>query len=427
MLALSLHILLIIMPVFIMTKILTRKNIKPSRNDSQDETLSLRGASLYVKRSHTLNLHPVRTRPSLEQEKRPHHQSLPDLSNRARKKRKDQRTTLSVDRLNLRFIDEVLLNDTTRANKSIRINSGLVQESAKFRSKYFDRKKPEKAEPKDFSMFVVIISLFCSLLSLPYLLLDYFYSNDPFLLEIYSQEQTNLTKTLLQLPLILINIPFSIKFYLLFFFYKKFRIQISRFLRVRFFIDDKFLSKLARRRKLSINSYDKKWSWPAFRFIMIHHSSSFMCCLPFCTRQKSTQPPVCLCLNVSHKATDRPSLSSINVTSIEADRIRVSKMYNKLCREDCFADDTSSIAGFQVFSTNPASSLNNYNTTDVSLLNLFDTSVLPTTSKSIRSVPSSPVKKSLEEPSDPIEAETSKLSQQSNATVVLTPRSPLVF
>jgi hypothetical protein len=54
-------------------------------------------------------------------------------------------------------------------------------------------------------------------------------------------------KSVLRLPLILINFNFSFKFYLLFFIYKKFRIEIYKFLRLRLHFDLRILNEYCRR------------------------------------------------------------------------------------------------------------------------------------------------------------------------------------
>jgi hypothetical protein len=45
------------------------------------------------------------------------------------------------------------------------------------------------------------------------------------------------TKSLERIPLILVNIPFMIKFYLFYWFCQEFRKQLSSFLRIRFYVD----------------------------------------------------------------------------------------------------------------------------------------------------------------------------------------------
>ncbi|CAF0957974.1 unnamed protein product [Brachionus calyciflorus] len=102
-----------------------------------------------------------------------------------------------------------------------------------------DPLNPKYKKPrKKFSLCVCFISFLTGVFCLPYAILD---------IGLYEHAQTNnriLNTTFsefsidtLRLPLILINIPHCIKFYLLFIFYSKFRNQMSKLLKIKFYIN----------------------------------------------------------------------------------------------------------------------------------------------------------------------------------------------
>ena len=87
--------------------------------------------------------------------------------------------------------------------------------------------------------------------SLPFILVDVAYYKDVLLIN-HSSNQTILnertltnSESLLRLPLIFLNVPHALKFYLLFAFSSKFRVQLSRLTRLRFYLDPNVLRRIS--------------------------------------------------------------------------------------------------------------------------------------------------------------------------------------
>ena len=91
-----------------------------------------------------------------------------------------------------------------------------------------------------------------TLFSLPYILVDVAYYKDVLVYKPSSMNETQLqnatsnhSDSLLRLPLIFVNVPHIIKFYVLYAFSSKFRDQMSRLIRLRFYLNPSVLRRLS--------------------------------------------------------------------------------------------------------------------------------------------------------------------------------------
>jgi hypothetical protein len=288
-------------------------------------------------------------------------------------------------------------------NKSFAfLNAGGAGETSadhKRRSAFIHAKLSALQQPKQFTLFVVVISLLTGLLSLPYVLLDYFYYKDALLVDVlrrgfdhhhHNRQHLNATSTggfdftkfLLQAPIVLINVPHAIKFYLLFAFYGKFRVQLGRFLKIRLYVDKKLARRLSQQ-KSPISS---------IKFIIVHNFSLVRCCccclFPASYTAVSTLNPaeqgdeqsscgrnwlrrivIRYCLgrffNTRKRLSVRGGRGVVGAVPIDADRARINRMLRKMQRADEYDDETSSIVGFKAVN-NGASVL------ELSMVNLYE-------------------------------------------------------
>ena len=220
-------------------------------------------------------------------------------------------------------------------------------------------------QPKQFTRFIIIISIFCGFLSLPYLVVDFFFYKDALLSEILTNKfellTTDYPKYVLQMPITLISIPHSIKFYLLFVFYSKFRSQIGCILKCRLYVNKRLAKKLSNSGKNN----------KSIKFIMIYHFNMLICCLNkfqgeyedevFSNQAWLRRFIVKFCLKWCFKTSRQFSKPVTNFNKQHIHKI-LTKMKN-----DDFADETSSIAGFQAGANNESLNLN-----DMSLWNLYE-------------------------------------------------------
>lgn len=95
-----------------------------------------------------------------------------------------------------------------------------------------------KPRPRRFSSFICLVSFLNALFCLPFVVFDLIFYKDVDPLLNNNESHVDLVrKSYQRLPLILLNIPHAIKFYLLFIFYSKFRQQLSKFLKIRFYVN----------------------------------------------------------------------------------------------------------------------------------------------------------------------------------------------
>lgn len=109
----------------------------------------------------------------------------------------------------------------------------------------------KSSNPKKFTYYLIIISLLSSLFCLPFIFFDLIFYKDV----IINQKQLNTTQLIAnkttnladfeKIPLILINIPHVLKFYLLFLLNAKFRAQLGRFMRFRFYLNVKLIRNIS--------------------------------------------------------------------------------------------------------------------------------------------------------------------------------------
>lgn len=159
-------------------------------------------------------------------------------------------------------ISEQDLNNSGRTGKSASGKTGKIYRQRS----HLNLKKKLKKRPKNFTTFVCFISFISAVFCLPFVIFDFLYyrvvdlkfasntSNYKSLINSTDLDQvTNqFTKTCQRLPLILINVPHAFKFYFLFVFYSKFRHQLSRFLKIRFYFNKSLIkTELARSNRQS--------------------------------------------------------------------------------------------------------------------------------------------------------------------------------
>ena len=90
-----------------------------------------------------------------------------------------------------------------------------------------------------------------TMFSLPFILVDVAYYRDVLLinhssnLTSLSEKSMSTSESFLRLPLIFLNVPHTFKFYLLFVFSSKFRVQLSRLTRLRFYLDPNVLRRIS--------------------------------------------------------------------------------------------------------------------------------------------------------------------------------------
>ncbi|RNA29696.1 thyrotropin-releasing hormone receptor-like [Brachionus plicatilis] len=110
--------------------------------------------------------------------------------------------------------------------------------------------------PKKFTMYICVVSAISAAFCLPYAILDLSYYKDAQVN--FSQNHTNSSTetsySLNRLPLLLIIVPHCIKFYLLFFFYPKFRRQMGNFLKLRLYVDFPMMRKQFKARPVHVNN-----------------------------------------------------------------------------------------------------------------------------------------------------------------------------
>jgi hypothetical protein len=287
-------------------------------------------------------------------------------------------------------------------------------------------------QPKQFSLFVVAISLITGLCCLPYVILDYFYYKDALLVEVLSgfdvaRGHFDYMELFLQAPVMLISIMHAIKFYVLFAFYGKFRAQLGRLLQLRLYVDKRLARRLSQ----------KKGRLGSIKFIVTHNFSLVRCCLCCFFDQSSDMTTS----NTEHavNATNRSwlrrmlvryCLRSVFNTSrrlhvpMNADKARINRMLSKMRNHD-YEDETSSIVGFKAKC--------GVSNTELSMLNLYDPTPV-TTAKFEQSSKAAQMKMSLVSPSKSSAQRAVKFPDEermheksSVSSSALMPRNPLIF
>ena len=133
-----------------------------------------------------------------------------------------------------------------------------------------NNKSPKKRE---LTWFILCISLFTTFFCLPFIFIDYFSVND---VQVYHLMDERLNSTLYsqkefyennknifffnilsRLTLIFINLPHSIKFYILILFYKKFRHELCLFFHVRFYFNKEIALVVFKKRQKSPSNSPK--------------------------------------------------------------------------------------------------------------------------------------------------------------------------
>lgn len=132
-----------------------------------------------------------------------------------------------------------------------------------------------KVRRKKFTLYVCFVSLISGIFCLPYTILDFSYYNDA-QVNIFPNLTNSSMESVYQLnrlPLLLINIPHCIKFYLLFMLYPRFRIYMTNFLKIRFYVDFHMIKKQFNSNSARLNECDK-CSNKKIKFVVMNQLNS---------------------------------------------------------------------------------------------------------------------------------------------------------
>lgn len=136
-------------------------------------------------------------------------------------------------------------------------------------------KQNNKIRTKKFTIYICVVSIITGIFCLPYAILDLSYYKDAqvnFSLN-YTNSSMEKTHSLNRLPLLLINVPHCIKFYLLFILYPRFRKQIGNLLKIRLYVDFHLMKKQLKK-KPTRSKISRKCSKNNIKFLVVNQLSS---------------------------------------------------------------------------------------------------------------------------------------------------------